>query len=354
LTPKSELEGLPPIKVVGVGGGGCNAVTRMMGERVPGVQLVAVNTDGQALAHAEAHMRIRIGEKLTKGLGVGGDPGKGQRAAEESRDEIYDAIHGAEMVFVTAGMGGGTGTGASPIVAEVARETGALTIGVVTKPFGFEGSRRRQQAEEGINELRSKVDTLIVIPNDRLLAICDVKTTLDDAFRAADDVLRQGIQGISEIIILPGEINLDFADVRKIMSEAGQALLAIGRGSGENRAVDAAKAAISSPLLDTSINGARGVLFNITGARNLGLHELNMAAQIIAEAVDPEAEIIFGTAIDPNLGDEVKVTVIATGFAVPEMHVVREERYRALRPEALAAVADTELPTFLRRTVAAR
>ena len=354
MTPKPELEGLPPIKVVGVGGGGCNAVTRMMGEHVPGVQLVAVNTDGQALAHADAHMRIRIGEKLTKGLGVGGDPGKGQRAAEESRDEIYDAIHGAEMVFVTAGMGGGTGTGASPIVAEVARETGALTIGVVTKPFGFEGSRRRQQAEEGINQLRSKVDTLIVIPNDRLLAICDVKTTLDDAFRAADDVLRQGIQGISEIIILPGEINLDFADVRKIMSEAGQALLAIGRGSGENRAVEAARAAISSPLLDTSINGARGVLFNITGARNLGLHELNMAAQIIAEAVDPEAEIIFGTAIDPNLGDEVKVTVIATGFVVPEMHVVQEERYRVLRPEALAAVADTELPTFLRRTVAAR
>jgi cell division protein FtsZ len=354
VTAKSELEGLPPIKVVGVGGGGCNAVTRMMGEHVPGVQLVAVNTDGQALAHADAHMRIRIGEKLTKGLGVGGDPGKGQRAAEESRDEIYDAIHGAEMVFVTAGMGGGTGTGASPIVAEVARETGALTIGVVTKPFGFEGSRRRQQAEEGINQLRGKVDTLIVIPNDRLLAICDVKTTLDEAFRVADDVLRQGIQGISEIIILPGEINLDFADVRKIMSEAGQALLAIGRGSGENRAVEAAKAAISSPLLDTSINGARGILFNVTGARNLGLHELNMAAQVIAEVVDPEAEIIFGTAIDPNLGDEVKVTVIATGFAAAEMHVVQEERYRALRPEGVAAVADTELPTFLRRTVAAR
>jgi len=227
LTGKSELEGLPPIKVVGVGGGGCNAVTRIMGERVPGVQLVAVNTDAQALAHTEAHLRIRIGEKLTKGLGVGGDPAKGQRAAEESRDEVYDAIRGAEMVFVTAGMGGGTGTGASPVVAEVARETGALTIGVVTKPFGFEGSRRRQQAQEGIDELRSKVDTLIVIPNDRLLTVCDTKTTLDDAFRIADDVLRQGIQGISEIIILPGEINLDFADVRKIMSEAGQALLSI-------------------------------------------------------------------------------------------------------------------------------
>jgi len=354
LTVKSDREGLPPIKVVGVGGGGCNAVSRMMGERIPGVQLVAVNTDGQALAGTEAHLRIRIGEKLTKGLGVGGDPGKGQRAAEESRDEIHDAIRGAEMVFVTAGMGGGTGTGASPIVAEVARETGALTIGVVTKPFGFEGSKRRQQAEEGISQLRSKVDTLIVIPNDRLLAVCDVGTTLDEAFRVADDVLRQGIQGISEIIILPGEINLDFADVRKIMSEAGQALLAIGRGSGENRAVDATKAAISSPLLDVSINGARGVLFNITGARNLGLHELNMAAQIIAEVVDPEAEIIFGTATDPNLGDEVKVTIIATGFVTPEMRGMPEERYRALRPEAMAAVADTELPTFLRRTVAAR
>ena len=354
MTVRSDREGLPPIKVVGVGGGGCNAVSRMMGERTPGVQLVAVNTDGQALAGTEAHVRIRIGEKLTKGLGVGGDPGKGQRAAEESRDEIHDAIRGAEMVFVTAGMGGGTGTGASPIVAEVSRETGALTIGVVTKPFGFEGSKRRQQAEEGINQLRSKVDTLIVIPNDRLLAVCDVKTTLDEAFRLADDVLRQGIQGISEIITLPGEINLDFADVRKIMSEAGQALLAIGRGSGENRAVDATKAAISSPLLDVSINGARGVLFNITGARNLGLHELNMAAQIIAEVVDPEAEIIFGTATDPNLGDEVKVTILATGFVTPEMRGMEEERYRVLRPEAMAVVADTELPTFLRRTVAAR
>jgi len=354
LTTKSDREGLPPIKVVGVGGGGCNAVSRMMSERIPGVQLVAVNTDGQALAGTEAHMRIRIGEKLTKGLGVGGDPGKGQRAAEESRDEIHDAIRGAEMVFVTAGMGGGTGTGASSIVAEVARETGALTIGVVTKPFGFEGSKRRQQADEGINQLRSKVDTLIVIPNDRLLAVCDVGTTLDEAFRVADDVLRQGIQGISEIILLPGEINLDFADVRKIMGEAGQALLAIGRGSGENRAVEATKAAISSPLLDVSINGARGVLFNITGARNLGLHELNMAAQIIAEVVDPEAEIIFGTATDPNLGDEVKVTIIATGFVTAEMQGMPEERYRVLRPEAMAAVADTELPTFLRRTVAAR
>jgi cell division protein FtsZ len=326
----------------------------MTGERAPGVQLVAVNTDAQALAGSDADLRIRIGEKLSKGLGVGGDPGKGQRAAEESRDEIYDAIQGAEMVFVTAGMGGGTGTGASPIVADVARETGALTIGIVTKPFGFEGSKRREQAEEGVSQLRSKVDTLIVIPNDRLLAICDVNTTLEEAFHVADDVLRQGIQGISELITLPGEINLDFADVRKIMSEAGQALLAIGRGSGENRAVDAAKAAINSPLLDISITGARGVLFNVVGARNLGLHELNMAAQVIAELVDPEAEIIFGTAVDPDLGDEVKVTLIATGFAAPAVRGTAEERVRALRPEGTAAVADTELPTFLRRPVAVR
>ncbi len=358
MTLRAELEGLPPIKVVGVGGGGCNAVSRMMGEKIPAVQLVAVNTDAQALAQTEAHMRIRVGEKLTKGLGVGGDPGKGQRAAEESRDELFDdALNGAEMVFITAGLGGGTGTGASPIVAEVARETGALTIAVVTKPFSFEGAKRRRQAEEGLEQLRGKVDTLIAIPNDRLLAICDPQATLYDAFRTADDVLRQGIQGIAEIITLPGEINRDFADVRKIMSEAGPALLAIGRGSGENRAAEAAKAAITSPLLDVSINGARGVLFNVVGARNLGLHELNMAAQIIAEVVDPDAEIIFGTAVDPDLGDEVKVTVIATGFPLPHMRVYQgEERLRVVGVdgEGVSNVADTELPTFLRRTMAMR
>jgi cell division protein FtsZ len=355
LTTREHLEGLPPIEVVGVGGGGCNAVRRMMSERIPGVQLIAVNTDGQALSHSEAHVRIRIGEKLTKGLGVGGDPGKGQRAAEESRDEIYDAIRGAEMVFVTAGMGGGTGTGASPVVAEVARETGALTIGVVTKPFGFEGSRRRRAAEEGIAQLREKVDTLIVIPNDRLLAICDTKATVEEAFRTADDVLRQGIQGIAEVILLPGEINLDFADIRKIMMAAGPALLAIGHGSGENRAVEAAQAAITSPLLDVSINGARGVLFNVIGGKNLGLHELNMAAQVIAEVVDPDAEVIFGTGTDPNLGDQVKVTVIATGFATPELRPLESEaRYRPLAAEGAPDAIDTELPTFLRRTVAAR
>jgi cell division protein FtsZ len=327
----------------------------MMSERIPGVQLIAVNSDAQALAQSDAHVRIRIGEKLTKGLGVGGDPGKGQRAAEESRDELFDAIRGAEMVFVTAGMGGGTGTGASPIVAEVAREAGALTIGVVTRPFGFEGSRRRRAAEEGIAALRDKVDTLIVIPNDRLLAICEPGVTVQEAFRTADDVLRQGIQGIAEVILLPGEINLDFADIRRVMMAAGPALLAIGHGSGDNRAVEAAKAAITSPLLDVSINGARGVLFNVIGANNLGLHELNMAAQVIAEVVDPDAEIIFGTATDPSLGEQVKVTVIATGFPTGEIRSLEgDERYRALRVEGAPEAADTEVPTFLRRTVAAR
>ena len=356
-----EFDGLPPIKVVGVGGGGCNAVSRMAAEKIYGVQLVAVNTDGQALAHTTADLQIRIGDKLTKGLGVGGDPVRGLRAAEESRDELKDAIRGAEMVFVTAGMGGGTGTGASPVVGEVARETGALTIGVVTRPFSFEGRKRQERAEEGIACLREKVDTLIVIPNDRLLAICDAKASIEDAFRTADDVLRQGIQGISEVITLLGIINLDFADVRRIMSEAGPALLAIGRGRGENRAVDAARAAITSPLLDVDIQGARGVLFNIVGGKNLSLQEVNLAAQVIQEVVDRDAEIVFGAAIDPEMGDEVKVTVIATGFAesyesprAVEGHQTEgNERIRALRPEQ-APTLDTELPTFLRRSVTVR
>jgi len=364
---KAYTDGLPPIKVVGVGGGGSNAVNRMVLERMHGVQFVAVNTDAQALAASPAEIKIRIGDKLTKGLGVGGDPNRGQRAAEESRDELLEAVRGAEMVFVTAGMGGGTGTGASPVVAEVARETGALTIGVVTKPFSFEGRKRLAQAEEGIQRLQEKVDTLIVIPNDRLLEACDEKATVEEAFRVADDILLQGIQGISEIITLPGEINLDFADVRKVMAEAGPALMAIGRAGGQDRAAEAARQAIESPLLDIAIDGAKGVLFNITGSRNLGLHELNAAAQIIADVVDPDAEIIFGTAVDPSLGDEVKITVIATGFARPM--AVRNpipEEYRREAPDAVAVgeplplrpavpdVNDTELPTFLRRTVTAR
>ncbi len=367
---RTYSDGLPPIKVVGVGGGGCNAVNRMIAEQIQGVQFVAVNTDAQALQQSPAEVKIRVGDKLTKGLGVGGDPNRGLRAAEESRDELLEAIRGCEMVFVTAGMGGGTGTGASPLVAEVAKEAGALTIGVVTKPFSFEGAKRRVQAEEGIQRLQDKVDTLIVIPNDRLLEICDDKTTVEDAFRTADDILLQGIRGISEIITLPGEINLDFADVRKIMSEAGPALMAIGRASGANRAADAAQMAISSPLLEVSIDGARGVLFNISGGKNLGLHEINAAAQVIYDVVDPAAEIIFGTAIDSRLGDEVQITLIATGFARPVAVNPIPEQYRRTNPDDDAGDApppparpevaiapdplDTELPTFLRRTVAAR
>jgi cell division protein FtsZ len=361
-----DFAGLPPIKVVGVGGGGCNAVNRMYRDQIPGVELVAVNTDGQALLHVQADIQIRIGDKLTKGLGVGGDPARGERAAEESRDELRDAVRGAEMVFVTAGMGGGTGTGASPIVAEVAREVGALTIGVVTKPFGFEGRKRSDRAEEGIAALRDKVDTLIVIPNDRLLTISDAKTTLEDAFSTADDVLHQAIQGISEVITLPGIINLDFADVRKIMGQAGPALLAIGKSRGENRAADAARLAVSSPLLDVNIHGARGVLFNVVGGKGLGIHEVNEAAKVIQEVVDPDAEIVFGAAIDETLGDEVKVTVIATGFESKPVYYAgdrdEEEDEPAPADEQRASrglfgtvpEVDTELPAFLRRGVTTR
>ncbi len=366
-----DFAGLPPIKVVGVGGGGCNAVNRMAVEQLPGVELVAVNTDGQALMHVQADVQIRIGDKLTKGLGVGGDPVRGERAAEESRDELLNAVRGAEMVFVTSGMGGGTGTGASPIVAEVAREAGALTIGVVTKPFSFEGRKRAERAEAGIAALREKVDTLIVIPNDRLLTISDAKTTLEEAFSSADDVLHQAIQGISEVITLPGIINLDFADVRRVMSQAGPALLAIGKARGENRAAEAARLAVSSPLLDVNIHGARGVLFNVVGGHNLGIHEINEAATIIQEVVDPDAEIVFGAAIDETLGDEIKVTVIATGFNTePVYHEASEDEQERepvaeLEPEPGEARAsrglfgtlpevDTELPAFLRRGVTTR
>lgn len=356
MTGKTQLEGLPPIKVVGVGGGGCNAVNRMVQARIPGVQFVGINTDAQALMNCLAETRIRIGDRITRGLGVGGDPEKGCQAAEESRDEIRETIMPADMVFLTAGMGGGTGTGAAPVVAQVAKEEGALTVAVVTRPFSFEGSRRRLTADEGIAELRQHVDTLIVIPNDRLLAICDQKTTVAEAFIMADDILRQGIQGISELITTPGDINLDFADVRRIMAEAGPALMAVGRASGENRAAEAAQAAISSPLLDVSIHGARGVLFNVTSGGNMGLHELNLAAQVIAEVVDPSAEVIFGTATDPSLGDEIKVTLIAVGFAAPELYEARaqEEEIRRIRLEAMQNLADTDLPTFLRRPVTIR
>lgn len=350
-----DTDGLPPIKVVGVGGGGCNAVNRMIEERIFGVQFVAVNTDAQALARSQAPTRIRIGDKLTRGLGGGGDPTVGQRAAEESREDLYESVRDSEMVFVTAGMGGATGTGAAPIVADIAKQSGALTIGVVTKPFAFEGSKRRRQAEEGIARLREKVDTLVVIPNDRLISLYQ-NATVEEAFHAADDVLRQAIRGISEIITVPGEINVDFSDVRKIMSEAGPALMAIGIGRGENRAVDAARAAIQSPLLDVSINGARGVLYNITSGRGLGMQELQLAAQIIAEVVDPDAEIIFGNVIDETMDDEVKITVIATGFGAAERPDVApaDDKIRSMRLDPLTRVPDTDLPTFLRRSVTSR
>jgi cell division protein FtsZ len=307
-------ENFAQIKVIGVGGGGSNAVNRMIQAGVKGVDFIAVNTDAQALVHSEAPTRIRIGDKLTKGLGSGGNPDVGRRAADESGEELFEVLKGADMVFITAGMGGGTGTGASPVVAQISREIGALTVGVVTKPFTFEGTRRRLSAEEGISSLREQVDTLITIPNDRLLQIADKKTTLHEAFRIADDVLRQGIQGISDLITEPGLINLDFADVKSIMQVAGSALMAIGRGTGDNRCIDAARQAIESPLLEISIEGAKGVLFNVTGGPDLGMLEVHEAASVIQQAADPEANIIFGAVIDPEMGSDVKITLIATGF----------------------------------------
>lgn len=309
-----EIEQLATIKVLGVGGGGNNAVNRMIESNLQGVEFFAVNTDAQALAMSAAPNKIQIGGDLTKGLGAGADPNIGASAAEESRDEIAGLLKGADMVFVTAGMGGGTGTGASPVIAEIAREVGALTVGVVTKPFRFEGTRRMSQAEEGISRLKEAVDTLITIPNDRLLQVVERRTSIMQAFKIADDVLRQGVQGISDLIAVPGLINLDFADVKTIMSHRGSALMGIGTGSGDERAQEAARAAISSPLLETSIEGAKGVLFNITGDADLGLFEVNEAAEIIQEAADPEANIIFGSVIDEDLQDEIRVTVIATGF----------------------------------------
>ncbi|KKM13860.1 hypothetical protein LCGC14_1711970, partial [marine sediment metagenome] len=335
-----DLDGLPPIKVVGVGGGGCNAVNRMVEARIQGVEFVGINTDTQALMRCDAESRIRIGDRITRGLGVGGDPERGRQAAEDSRDEIKEAIKDADMVFITAGMGGGTGTGAAPVIAQVAKDAGALTVAIVTRPFSFEGAKRKANADGGIANLQQEVDTLIVIPNDRLLALADEKTTVVESFLMADEVLRQGIHGISELITMPGDINLDFADIRRIMADAGPAIMAIGRSSGENRAVEAAQAAVSSPLLDVSIHGATGVLFNITSSGDLGLHELNMAAQIIAEVVDPDAEIIFGTATDPTLGQEVKLTLIAVGFTAQETHQsqAEEEEFRRIRSEAMENV----------------
>jgi cell division protein FtsZ len=309
-----QVEGFAQIRVIGVGGGGSNAVNRMIQANMMGIEFIAVNTDAQALLLTEAQHRIRIGDKLTRGLGAGGNPGVGAKAAEENAEELYEVLKGSDMVFITAGMGGGTGTGASPIVAQIAREVGALTVGVVTKPFTFEGNKRRNAAEEGIVNLKQHVDTLITVPNDRLLQVADKKMPLSEAFRLADDVLRQGIQGISDLITVPGLINLDFADVKTIMSTAGSALMAIGEASGDTRAIDAAHMAIASPLLDIDISGARGVLFNITGGMDLTLFEVNEAADIISRAAHPEANIIFGAVQDPTFDGKVKITVIATGF----------------------------------------
>ncbi|WP_066383758.1 MULTISPECIES: cell division protein FtsZ [unclassified Anabaena] len=314
------------IKVIGVGGGGGNAVNRMIESDVSGVEFWSINTDAQALTLAGAPSRLQIGQKLTRGLGAGGNPAIGQKAAEESRDEIATALEGADLVFITAGMGGGTGTGAAPIVAEVAKEMGALTVGVVTRPFVFEGRRRTSQAEQGIEGLKSRVDTLIIIPNNKLLEVIPEQTPVQEAFRYADDVLRQGVQGISDIITIPGLVNVDFADVRAVMADAGSALMGIGVSSGKSRAREAAIAAISSPLLECSIEGARGVVFNITGGSDLTLHEVNAAAETIYEVVDPNANIIFGAVIDDRLQGEVRITVIATGFtgeiqAAPQQNV---------------------------------
>ncbi|WAL58604.1 cell division protein FtsZ [Thermocoleostomius sinensis] len=303
------------IKVIGVGGGGCNAVNRMIASDLTGVEFWSINTDAQALTHASALNRLQIGQKLTRGLGAGGNPAIGQKAAEESRDEIAASLDQCDLVFITAGMGGGTGTGAAPIVAEVAKEVGALTVGVVTRPFTFEGKRRTSQADEGIAALQSRVDTLIIIPNDKLLSVISEQTPVQEAFRVADDILRQGVQGISDIITIPGLVNVDFADVRAVMADAGSALMGIGIGSGKSRAREAAMSAISSPLLESSIDGAKGVVFNITGGYDLTLHEVNSAAEIIYEAVDPNANIIFGAVLDDRLQGEIRITVIATGFS---------------------------------------
>jgi cell division protein FtsZ len=314
----SFTENFAQIKVMGVGGGGQNAVNRMIEEGIQGVEFIAVNTDAQALMLSSAPQRLRIGEKLTKGLGSGGNPETGQRAAEESRDEIAEMVKGADMVFITAGMGGGTGSGAAPVIAGIARETGALTIGVVTKPFTFEGAQRRRSAEAAIEQMVKNVDTLITIPNDRLLQIVDKKVGLNKAFSVADDVLRQGIQGISELITIPGLINLDFADVRSIMQDGGPALMAIGRGSGDNRAKEAAERAIHSALLDVSIDGARSIILNIRGGDEMSLFEVNEAAEVVRANTHPEANIIFGAVVDPTMNGDIQLTVIATGFERPK------------------------------------
>jgi cell division protein FtsZ len=350
-----DLRGYAAIKVVGIGGGGSNAVNRMITAGLRGVEFIAINTDAQALALSNADKKLHIGGKLTKGLGAGGDPEIGRQAAEESREDLTESLEGADMIFVTAGMGGGTGTGGAPIVAQVGRELGALVIGVVTRPFSFEGRRRANAADEGIRSLRQRVNTVITIPNDRLLQVVDKTATVVEAFRVADDILRQGVQGIADLITVPGLINLDFADVRTVMTEAGSALIGIGVADGEGRAVKAAQAAIASPLLETSMDGARGVLINVTGGTDLALVEVSEAAQVVQKAADPDANIIFGAVIDERLDSEVRITVIATGFEGRRREfedagegvavAVEEEMGSVPRPEP----DDLDIPAFLRK-----
>ena len=336
------------IKAIGIGGGGCNAITRMVREGIKGVEFVGTNTDGQALALCEAPIRIQLGEKTTRGLGVGGDHKIGAKAAEETHQEIEDIVEGADMVFVSAGMGGGTGTGGIPIIAEIAKQSGALTIAVVTKPFSFEGAHRTQVAEEGLLALSEKVDTLIIVPNDRILQLCDAKTPVDSAFRMADDALRLGVKAISEVVTVPGLINLDFADIKSVMKNAGPAWMSVGKASGQNRAAEAAKIALASPLLDVSITGATGVLFNITGGTSLTLFECNEAAEVVAKAVSIDANIIFGVVFDPKMDSEVELTIIATGFATQYGRgaTSTDELRRLIKGNADVL----DIPSFLRRS----
>ena len=338
------------IKVIGAGGGGCNAITQMVREDIQGVDFIAVNTDAQALLLTEAPTRIQIGEKLTRGLGAGGKPEIGQKAAEENADELKAMVEGADMVFVTAGMGGGTGTGSAPIIAKLAKESGALTIAIVTKPFAFEGTPRRLQAEKGIANLIPSVDTLIIIPNERLLSVCDHKVLMTDAFKLANDALVNGVRAISEVITVPGMINLDFADIRAIMAGAGPAWMSIGMGTGQNRAVDAAKAALASPMLDASINGAKGCLFTITGGSDLTLHESEEAAETIRTALDAEANIIFGVVFDEKMKESMKITLIATGFnARLTGSTMKDEEFRKVM-KSLKDEGDLDIPSFMRQT----
>ncbi|SNS24354.1 cell division protein FtsZ [Anaerovirgula multivorans] len=357
-----DMDQFAQIKVIGVGGGGNNAVNRMIESDLKGVEFIAINTDKQALFTSKAEHKIQIGEKLTRGLGAGANPEIGKKAAEESKEDIHQLLQGADMVFITAGMGGGTGTGAAPIVAEVAKELGILTVGVVTKPFTFEGKRRMLHAEQGIQELKGRVDTLVTIPNDRLLQVIEKKTTMLEAFRIADDILKQGVQGISDLIAVPGLVNLDFADVKTIMLEQGLAHMGIGRASGENRAAEAAKQAIHSPLLETSIEGAKGVLLNITGGSSLGLFEVNEAAELVTQAADQDANIIFGAVINEELKDEIRITVIATGFEqdLSKLQDKQDKQNKTgmnIAKKEVAAASDgqvkqmdeLDIPIFLRR-----